>query len=617
MFTLNDDNSIYATRGDTVFFLVTAEENGEDHIFKAGDVLRFKVYGKKNAENVVLQKDFPVTQETREVHITLTEADTKFGEVISKPTDYWYEVELNPFTNPQTIIGYDEDGAKVFKLFPEGDDVPEFVPDPEDVRIIDTELDMTSTRPVQNQAVARGIASLKGDFAKYRQESTARDDTLHARMNDIAESVATEQARLDIIISGSTAQDGAEIADLRVGADGKTYPSAGTSVRTQIKRVSSEANDANRVVYENLGKPSTFSNGSPEASMASFQYFLYFSEEKYVQSLKPLFATETGTFSYQFGFVEKDMADDLDVVLLGEAVTANVGDSIPVDRLMTPRDFIVIHGNDDAVLKYSKWSNIGLSCAKIGRVENGKTKQIYELRTYHFAGDFHVLDIDGTLFEYIAEHTKDSLAGKTILAVGDSMVYGHNVGVENTWLAKMCGRTGANYINKGTNGAFITNRQYGGIDNSVYQKVCVPGSELYITGEELGNADYILVYAGTNDIANSVTVGEIDSADVSELCGALNAICNELISRAPSCKIGFITPYMRKGMESKCKRYVDAIKSVCEKYSIPVFDNARNGGICWANANQVSALTLGDTYHLNVAGMEYVSNKYESFLKML
>jgi lysophospholipase L1-like esterase len=234
MFTLNEDNSIYATRGDTVFFLVTAEENGEDHLFQAGDVLRFKIYGKKNAESVVLQKDFPVTAETREVYITLTEQDTKFGEVISKPTDYWYEVELNPFTYPQTIIGYDEDGAKVFKLFPEGDDIPEFVPDPEEVRIIDTELDMTSTRPVQNQAVARGIASLKGDFSKYRQESTARDDTLHARMNDIAESVATEQARLDIIISGSTVQDGAEVADIRVGADGFTYGSAGTAVREQI-----------------------------------------------------------------------------------------------------------------------------------------------------------------------------------------------------------------------------------------------------------------------------------------------------------------------------------------------------------------------------------------------
>ena len=125
MFVINDDLSIYATRGDIVFFSVTAEDNGENHKFQPGDVVRIKVYGKKDAENVVLQKDFPVTAETESVEVYLSEQDTKIGEVISKPTDYWYEVELNPDSNPQTIIGYDDDGAKVLRLFPEGKDVEE------------------------------------------------------------------------------------------------------------------------------------------------------------------------------------------------------------------------------------------------------------------------------------------------------------------------------------------------------------------------------------------------------------------------------------------------------------------------------------------------------------
>ena len=124
MFTLNDDNSIYATRGDVVFFSVSAEDDGKPYKFQAGDVVRFKVYGKKDAENVVLQKDFPVVEDTEKVEIFLSKEDTKIGEVISKPKDYWYEIELNPGNDPQTIIGYDEDGAKVFKLFPEGGDSP-------------------------------------------------------------------------------------------------------------------------------------------------------------------------------------------------------------------------------------------------------------------------------------------------------------------------------------------------------------------------------------------------------------------------------------------------------------------------------------------------------------
>ena len=166
MFTLNDDLSIYATRGDIVFFSVSADNDGVPYVFQPGDVVRIKVYGKKNAENVVLQKDFPVIEETENVAIFLAEEDTKIGGVISKATDYWYEVELNPMINPQTIIGFDEDGAKIFKLFPEGADLEEFVPDPEDIPVVDDALDLVSTRPVQNQAITRAVTKLTSDLER-------------------------------------------------------------------------------------------------------------------------------------------------------------------------------------------------------------------------------------------------------------------------------------------------------------------------------------------------------------------------------------------------------------------------------------------------------------------
>ena len=124
MFSVNEDLSIYATRGDTVFFEVTAQEDGtgSDYFFEAGDVLRIKVMQKKSPNNVVLEKCFPVEEKTNKVYILLAGEETKFGDIINKATDYWYEIELNPFTTPQTIIGYDEDGAKIFRLYPEGAD---------------------------------------------------------------------------------------------------------------------------------------------------------------------------------------------------------------------------------------------------------------------------------------------------------------------------------------------------------------------------------------------------------------------------------------------------------------------------------------------------------------
>ena len=124
MFKINEDMSIYVTRGDIALidFCVT-DKDGKAYTFKNGDVLRFKVFEKKGCDCVVLQKDFPVAESAESVELLLSGEDTKIGELIHKPKDYWYEVELNPTTMPQTLVGYDEDGAKVLRLFPEGKDV--------------------------------------------------------------------------------------------------------------------------------------------------------------------------------------------------------------------------------------------------------------------------------------------------------------------------------------------------------------------------------------------------------------------------------------------------------------------------------------------------------------
>ena len=125
MFAINEDLSISITRGDAAVFSVGATIDGTAYAFKSGDVVRFKVFGKKDCTDVVLQKDVEATEGSNSVEIALDKEDTTIGEVISKPVEYWYEVELNPDTHPQTIIGYDENGAKVFKLFPEGGGVNE------------------------------------------------------------------------------------------------------------------------------------------------------------------------------------------------------------------------------------------------------------------------------------------------------------------------------------------------------------------------------------------------------------------------------------------------------------------------------------------------------------
>ena len=176
MYKVNEDMSIYVTRGDIVILNVKAEFKGNPYTFQPGDLLRIKVFKKKKATEVVLAKDFPVTAVTQTVQIFLDKEDTKIGNVISKPVDYWYEVELNPLSEPQTILGYDEDGAKIFKLFPEGADkeVEEYVPGDDDIlsRFMASELDLASTHPVENQAIARGMLRIQEIAEKAHEAVT-------------------------------------------------------------------------------------------------------------------------------------------------------------------------------------------------------------------------------------------------------------------------------------------------------------------------------------------------------------------------------------------------------------------------------------------------------------
>lgn len=161
-----EENTIYITRGDSAVISVSAkDDNGNAHVFQSGDVVRLKVFAKKDTEKVVFEQYAEVTTATDTVTIGLSKTDTKRFEVVNKPTDYWYEVELNPGENPQTIIGYDGDGAKVLRLFPEGGDVEEDEPiiNPEDIPVVDSELDLTSKRPVENMVIARAIYRLQGE----------------------------------------------------------------------------------------------------------------------------------------------------------------------------------------------------------------------------------------------------------------------------------------------------------------------------------------------------------------------------------------------------------------------------------------------------------------------
>lgn len=251
MFSVDNDMTILITRGDTaVIPVVAVVDDGSNYVFQPDDVIRFKVFEKKNCDNVILEVDFSVEEETEQVDLVLTEQHTTIGGIINKPVDYWYEVELNPLTNPQTIIGYDDDGPKIFRLYPEGKEVEPLVPKPEAIEIVDSQLNTKSTNPIQNQVVARAIINIETAMDENKKKTDKSLETTEKKItNEVNQRSKAEQridtelailrGRINVLTNlpeGSTALD-AEVIDARIDFTGRKHGSAGDSVRTQFSEL--------------------------------------------------------------------------------------------------------------------------------------------------------------------------------------------------------------------------------------------------------------------------------------------------------------------------------------------------------------------------------------------
>ncbi|MEN8075749.1 SGNH/GDSL hydrolase family protein [Clostridioides difficile] len=139
----------------------------------------------------------------------------------------------------------------------------------------------------------------------------------------------------------------------------------------------------------------------------------------------------------------------------------------------------------------------------------------------------------------------------------------------------------------------------------------------------MGEADVVTVFGGTNDYGHNVPLGTLGSDDKSTFYGALKVLCEGLLTKYPSGRIVFITPLQRdfqlEGEVSgigvnkigiTLKQYVNAIKEVCEIYSIPVLDLYSMSGICVYN---ISNYTI-DRLHPNELGMQLISHSITAFL---
>lgn len=209
------------------------------------------------------------------------------------------------------------------------------------------------------------------------------------------------------------------------------------------------------------------------------------------------------------------------------------------------------------------------------------------------------IDLSGNIFK-----------NKTANFLGDSQteVNNHKNKIYCDWVKEILGLSKAN--NYGISGTTIAKKNAS--DNTA---MCVRYANMD------NNADLICVMGGVNDRWFNCQMGSFGDTDPITFYGAMETLANGLLTKYPGKTIIFITPTEQNhnGCNSAnntgytATDFANAMKRVCAKYSIPVFDANTCSGIYPLNQANASIYTT-DKLHLNNKGHEVLGNKLSKFI---
>lgn len=116
-----EGTTIKAYRGSSGYIRVSkTDDEGNIEQFAANDVVTLSVKNNFGESDPILRKQVTVQSACDYVDITISSSETKsMSELISEPVEFEYDINVNGEENT-TIIGHDDSGAKIWKLYPSG-----------------------------------------------------------------------------------------------------------------------------------------------------------------------------------------------------------------------------------------------------------------------------------------------------------------------------------------------------------------------------------------------------------------------------------------------------------------------------------------------------------------
>lgn len=183
--------------------------------------------------------------------------------------------------------------------------------------------------------------------------------------------------------------------------------------------------------------------------------------------------------------------------------------------------------------------------------------------------------------------TESRLFGKTLIALGDSLLYGSGLSADDrakyTWTARLASGYGMTTYNYGVSGSSIAKLENGsgGEDTPLSMATRI---DSIVTTHASDTVDYFVLIGGAIDFTNTQNMGNLDrdNLDKTTFYGALNYIVNQVHATWPKARVLLMTNYDRKIRGTTAKNdetYVDAMLAFAKYRSIPIVDNYHTIGV--------------------------------------
>jgi lysophospholipase L1-like esterase len=214
--------------------------------------------------------------------------------------------------------------------------------------------------------------------------------------------------------------------------------------------------------------------------------------------------------------------------------------------------------------------------------------------------------------------------GKTWNVIGDSITE-HNFRTNKNYHDYIKDKIGCTVNNYGISGTGYFTPSTSGGTNAIYQRIST-----------MAPAELITVFAGTNDwgeVGKTFAMGALGDTNGSvSFYGSVDSTLSQLIAKYPTKTIAAFTPLPRStswgntGTNSAgvtLQQVADAVKYVCNKYSIPCLDLNRNSNSAPWNTDSnnyyftAPGNTTPDGLHPNDALHQLLADKILPFLNTL